>query len=205
VNPPSEREEARPQGDRPAVKDWCCPLCGGRRLLFSGDKGSPWRCLECGLGFRVPRRPEAEGEAEDEPPHYDAGPERCEAAPHAGAAGWDRTAAPDHDSADRGLSATAFGWPVRLAGLLASLFAVVLGAHGLYVYLDALDGLPRDGGSAADLFLAVDVPSHMDTVVAWCSHQSSGSWFVPVCLIFAGSLLLWLLQVLWHPGRVRLP
>lgn len=98
----------------------------------------------------------------------------------------------------------ALGWPLRVATLLAGLSLILLGAHGLYVYLNAIDGVLRTDRDSSDLFLAVDVPSQLVGIVNWCSVQAVSSWAVPVSLIFGGGLLLWLREN-WSPPSGKGP
>jgi hypothetical protein len=91
-------------------------------------------------------------------------------------------------------------WLLRLATLLAALSAIVLGAHGLYVYLNAGDGVLGTDRDGAEMFLAVDVPSQLVGIVTWCSAMALSSWAVPVSLIFGGGLLLWIRE---YSSRAR--
>ncbi len=86
---------------------------------------------------------------------------------------------------------TALAWPVKLAMTLTGLAVIVLGAHGMYVYLNVVQGVPGAEGSLSGLFLVVDVPTQLAGIVSWCSTSALGSWVVPVSLIFGGSLLIW--------------
>jgi len=73
--------------------------------------------------------------------------------------------------------------------VLVSILAVVLGAHGLYVYFNPMDVL--FGGNTNKLFLTFGVPSVLQRCVEWMSMRGFQSWVIPAAVLFGG-LWLWL-------------
>jgi len=186
-----------PEGTRRAVGAVRCPRCGTRRLQFGGDRENPWRCGECGASFRMPNDlPGRESEHNPVQPARDASLNMGGRAQRPGT--WAGGLHPGYrGESDASLSPpdawlTVLAWPVRLAMAVTGLLAIVLGAHGLYVYLNSVDGVLRTDRDTSDLFLAVDVPSQLVGIVNWCSVMALGSWAVPVSLVFGGVLLLWI-------------
>jgi hypothetical protein len=87
---------------------------------------------------------------------------------------------------------------VKLALTLGALLAIVLGAHALYVRMNAVQGILPAGKEGADLFLVGNVPSTLAGLVDWFSSAGLSSWDVPVVFILAGCALLW---VVWYRSR----
>lgn len=84
--------------------------------------------------------------------------------------------------------------PTKLLLLCASVFSIVLGAHGIWVYFSRLELLL--GGEASKLFLALEVPVKLQTAIEWMSFKGLQSWFIPAVFIVLG-------LVLWHwQGRI---
>lgn len=89
--------------------------------------------------------------------------------------------------------------PVKIILILASIFAIVLGAHGVYVYFSPLELL--FGGEAAKLFLALEVPVGLQDPIEWMSWKSFESWFIPAVFISIG-LAIWYCQSRIRVGNV---
>jgi len=89
--------------------------------------------------------------------------------------------------------------PVKLILILASIFAIVLGAHGLYVYFSRLELLL--GGEASKLFLTLGVPAWLRAPIEWMSWKGFQSWFIPAVFIFLG-LVMWYWQSKIDEGNV---
>lgn len=79
--------------------------------------------------------------------------------------------------------------PTKLILLCASLFSIVLGAHGIWVYFSRLELL--FGGKASKLFLLLGVPARLEPAVEWMSFKGLQSWFIPAVFIVIG-------LVIWH-------
>ncbi len=197
MSPPQETDKEHTYGTRQPVEGLHCPYCGARRLQFGGDRESPWRCIECGAAFRVPdgllgREGElypVEAFGEGTPP---TGRPTQRPRTHTGDQGSAYLSENDVSLLQPNALLTVLIWLARLAMLLAGLFAIILGGHGLYVYLNAVEGVLPTGRDSAHLFLVVDVPSQFDRIVNWCSVEALGSWAIPVSLIFGGGLALWI-------------
>lgn len=93
--------------------------------------------------------------------------------------------------------------PVKLALIGASIFTVILGTHGLYVYFSYLETI-FDAPSWGKLFLALEVPSRLASVVTWMTVKGLQSWFIPASFI-VGGLVLWGFQQAIRVRRARLP
>jgi len=89
--------------------------------------------------------------------------------------------------------------PVKIILILASIFAIVLGAHGVYVYFSRLELL--FGGEAYKLFLAIEVPIRLQAPIEWMSLKGLESWFIPAVFIFIG-LIIWYWQSSIEVGNV---
>ena len=81
--------------------------------------------------------------------------------------------------------------PVKLTLICASLFSIILGAHGIWVYFSRLELL--SGGEASKLFLALEVPVRLRTAIEWMSFKGFQSWFIPAVFIVIG-LVIWYWQ-----------
>jgi hypothetical protein len=81
--------------------------------------------------------------------------------------------------------------PIKVILICASIFAIVLGAHGIYVYFSRLELL--FGGEASKLFLMLEVPVGLQAVIEWMSLKGLQSWFIPAVFIFIG-LVIWYWQ-----------
>lgn len=93
-------------------------------------------------------------------------------------------------------------WAIKIALILGSLFSLVIGAHGLHVYFNAINGSLPEGREATDLFLVLDVPSQLDGIVEWCSIKGLSSWTIPASLVGAALLLL-ILQTYVRVNKVH--
>jgi len=67
------------------------------------------------------------------------------------------------------------------------LIGMALGIHGVYVYFNRIDLI--FGGEGAKLFLLIDVPIRLQSLVIWASVRGIQSWVIPT-LIFIGGLWL---------------
>ena len=77
--------------------------------------------------------------------------------------------------------------PVKVILICASIVAVVLGSHGLYVYFSRLELL--FGGEANKLFLAFEMPMRLSPVVEWMSLKGLQSWFIPAVFVVFGLVI----------------
>jgi hypothetical protein len=89
--------------------------------------------------------------------------------------------------------------PVKIILILASIFAIVLGAHGVYVYFSRLELL--FGGEESKLFLALGVPTWLRAPIEWMSIKGLQSWFIPAVFIVIG-LAIWYWQSKIEVGNV---
>jgi hypothetical protein len=89
--------------------------------------------------------------------------------------------------------------PVKIILILASIFAIVLGAHGVYIYFSRLELL--FGGEASKLFLALGVPAWLRAPIEWMSIKGLQSWFIPAVFIVIG-LIIWYWQSKIEVGNV---
>jgi len=89
--------------------------------------------------------------------------------------------------------------PIKVILICASIFAIVLGAHGVYVYFSRLELL--FGGEASKLFLALEVPVRLQAPIEWMSFKGLQSWFIPAVFIFIG-LVIWYWQSNIYVGNV---
>lgn len=197
MGPSQETDREQTHETRRAVEAVRCPRCSGRRLQFGGDRENPWRCAECGASFRMPDGLlGSDGKHDPVDPPSDAALNMSARTQRPGTYAGERLPGYRGESnASLPLPnalLTALAWPARLAMTLTGLLAIVLGAHGMYVYLNSVDGNLRTDRDTSDLFLAVDMPSQLVGIVNWCSVVSLGSWAIPVSLIFGGGLLLWI-------------
>ena len=88
---------------------------------------------------------------------------------------------------------------IKVILICASIFAIVLGAHGVYVYFSRLELLL--GGEASKLFLALEVPVRLQAPIEWMSLKGLQSWFIPAVFIFIG-LIIWYWQSNIDVGNV---
>lgn len=84
--------------------------------------------------------------------------------------------------------------------MLGGMFSLILAAHGLFVYFSDIDTLYGDR-DPADLFLVLNLPSWFDGVIGWASAQGFESWFIPVILLLAGVLVIYLQGFVSEPTR----
>ena len=75
------------------------------------------------------------------------------------------------------------------------LLGMTLGLHGVYVYFNRLDIL--FGGEGTMLFLALDIPIRLQSLVMWASERGLQSWVIPA-LIFFGGLSVFSYSRLWN-------
>jgi hypothetical protein len=91
------------------------------------------------------------------------------------------------------------------------LYAIILGAHGIYVY-SSISGLnifelaevASGGPLSHKLFLSIGVPSWFQSSVCWMSIRGVQSWVIPAIIVVAGSFLFitgW--RIFTHNPRVR--
>lgn len=81
--------------------------------------------------------------------------------------------------------------PVKVFLLCAAIISIVLGVHGVWVYFSRLELL--FGGNAAKLFLSVDLPERIRSMIEWMSMKGFQSWFIPTIFIILG-LIIWGIQ-----------
>lgn len=74
--------------------------------------------------------------------------------------------------------------PVKILLIIISIFAIVLGAHGIYVYASRLEVL--FGAEPSKLFFAVTMPAGLRDVVEWMSVKGFESWLIPAAFIAIG-------------------
>lgn len=79
----------------------------------------------------------------------------------------------------------------RVAFVVAGFVVMVLGVHGLVVYYNRWEIL--FGSDPLKLFLALDMPSGLESWVEWMSVRGFQSWGVPVVFIII-AILLWYAQ-----------
>jgi hypothetical protein len=79
----------------------------------------------------------------------------------------------------------------RIVFVVAGFFVIVLGAHGIIVYFSRWEIL--FGKDPLKLFLAIDMPSGLESWVEWMSIKGIQSWGIPVVFIIIG-ILLWYAQ-----------
>jgi hypothetical protein len=89
--------------------------------------------------------------------------------------------------------------PTKVILVCASVFAIVLGAHGIWVYFSRLELL--FGGEASKLFLALKVPASLRTTIEWMSFKGLQSWFIPAVFVVIG-LVIWYWQSKIGVGNV---
>lgn len=89
--------------------------------------------------------------------------------------------------------------PIKVILICASIFAIVLGAHGVWVYFSRLELL--FGGESSKLFLMLGVPIRLQAVIEWMSWKGVQSWFIPAVFIFIG-LVIWYWQSNIDVGNV---
>jgi hypothetical protein len=79
-------------------------------------------------------------------------------------------------------------WAIKLLsfGLAAAL--IVFGAHGIYVYFSRLEVFFK--GDVAALFLSIQMPAQLQSVVEWMSIKGAQSWFIPAVFVALG-IVLW--------------
>ena len=78
--------------------------------------------------------------------------------------------------------------PISLFLGFIGVLAILLGAHGLYVYFSRLELI--FGGEATKLFLSVDMPVRLQSAVQWMSVKGVQSWFIPAAVLAGGIVLL---------------
>ena len=77
--------------------------------------------------------------------------------------------------------------PVSLFLGFIGLLGIVLGAHGLYVYFSRLELM--FGGEASKLFLSLDMPIRLRSMVEWMSVKGLQSWFIPAAILAGGIIV----------------
>ena len=80
---------------------------------------------------------------------------------------------------------------VRIVFVVAGFVVMILGAHGLVVFLNRYDLI--FGKDPFKLFLAIDMPSGLQSWVEWMSIKGIQSWGIPVVFIVI-AVLLWYAQ-----------
>ena len=79
----------------------------------------------------------------------------------------------------------------RVALAVTGFVVMVLGVHGLIVYFSRLEVL--FGSDPRKSFLAIDMPSGLQSWVEWMSIKGLQSWGIPVVFIVI-AVLLWYAQ-----------
>jgi len=97
-----------------------------------------------------------------------------------------------------------FRIPVKVIFIVASLSALILGAHGLFVYFSVPEGFRAfyiidPPSEFSKLFLEFEIPEKLASAVMWMSVKEAISWGIPVGI----SLLGWLLIALQNKISFR--
>ena len=79
----------------------------------------------------------------------------------------------------------------RVMLVIAGFVVMILGIHGLIVYFSRWEIV--FGADPLKLFLAIDMPSGVDSWVEWMSIKGIQSWGIPVVFIVI-AVLLWYAQ-----------
>ena len=80
---------------------------------------------------------------------------------------------------------------VRVMLVVAGFVVMILGIHGLVVYLNRFDIM--FGRDPFKLFFAIEMPGVLDSWVEWMSIKGLLSWGIPVVFIVI-AILLWYAQ-----------
>jgi ribosomal protein L37AE/L43A len=204
---PADIEEVNPVDTEEISIGLLCPFCSSPEI-HRNKEYRYWRCVQCDRTFQSPvegpikERGLAAMKSPWELPDGAAAPERY----HGKVSDERDSQRINEESALLLLPHNlqiAFAWALKLAIVLAGIFSVILGSHGLLVYFNAVEGALPEGRDGAALFLATDVPGQLRGIVEWCSTEGLKSWTVPASLIGAGPLL-WILQTYVRGGRFRL-
>lgn len=90
-------------------------------------------------------------------------------------------------------------YPVKLVFMFGSIWLVLLGIHGFYIYFT------RSGQSFSDgldkLFLGWKPPLGLSDTVSWASTVGFHTWFMPLVLLIL-ALVIWNLQARIPTRRV---
>jgi len=78
--------------------------------------------------------------------------------------------------------------PVSILIGLCGLWGVVLGAHGLYVYISRLELFL--GADASKLFFNWSMPGRLGVTVMWMSSKAIQSWLIPTAVFIIGWIIL---------------
>lgn len=79
----------------------------------------------------------------------------------------------------------------RVIFVVVGFVVMVLGIHGLIVYFSRWEIV--FGADPLKLFLAIDMPSGLDSWIEWMSIKGLQSWGIPVVFIVI-AILLWYAQ-----------
>lgn len=69
---------------------------------------------------------------------------------------------------------------------ILSLFGIILGSHGLFVYFNSMDIYA--GASTISLFTMVEMPSELQSIVLWMTDKGLQSWLAPTLFVVGGIL-----------------
>jgi len=158
-----------------------CPFCGSSNVYYN-RRFKSWRCGKCEKSFPSP----SYGLGEDfgrEARWFGKTTEEMRRKEFAEVVRKGRT---KKRRKSRGGS-NMLRLPVKIILICASIVAIVLGSHGLYVYFSRLELL--FGGGADKLFLAFEVPIRLVPVVEWMSYKGLQSWFIPAVFVFIGLIV----------------
>ncbi|MBA7485976.1 hypothetical protein ES707_21528 [subsurface metagenome] len=75
--------------------------------------------------------------------------------------------------------------PLNIFLRILAIVVIVLGVHGIYVYIHRHDWLIISA-SAEDLFLTLDVPDMLDGLIFWMTAEGIHGWFIPIVFIVGG-------------------
>ncbi len=159
-----------------------CPFCGSSNIYYN-RRFESWRCGKCEKSFPSPSYG----------PGGDSGKESRWFGKTTEEIGRKKVAEVARKTRTKKLRKSREGsnvlrLPVKVILICASIVAVVLGAHGLYVYFSRLELL--FGGEADKLFLAFEMPIRLAPVVQWTSYKGLQSWFIPAVFVVVG-LIIW--------------
>ncbi len=159
-----------------------CPFCGSSDVYYNESYKS-WRCAKCEKSFPTPSYGLG-GDFGKEARWFGKtteGERRREFAEVA------REARAKKRRKSRG-GGNMLRLPVKIILICASIIAIILGSHGLYVYFSRLELL--FGGEADKLFLAFEMPIKLAPVVEWMSYKGLQSWFIPAVFVIMG-IIVW--------------
>jgi len=157
-----------------------CPKCGSSNISYNKAFQS-WRCNRCESSFPIPSYGPG-GDFGKEARWFGKTTEElrrkefAEAARKARAKKWGKLG-----------GGNMLRIPVKIILICASIVAIVLGSHGLYVYFSRLELF--FGANPSKLFLTVEVPSGLVPVIEWMSLKGLESWFIPAVFVVIGLVI----------------